>query len=219
MRTALVLSLAVLSRPGPAAGAGASSAAAQGAAQTGGAVVEITARLGEHSEYGRVVFDVPEDEDFHVAHRGERVVVTFAGGPAVADGVGHARNVRDVTGGAGQAVITIAPGSRVHALRMGAHVIVDVLDPVASSRAAPQVATPAAPRPVEASVQTAGSPGPAALPAPVLSAAVPAVGGPPGPVAAPAAGGGAGVPPPAGAPDRKGGVGGEGGGFGGRRAL
>ncbi len=174
-RTALALGLAILSRPVLAAPDDAP--AARGPAQPGEAAGGIAARLGEHPGYGRVVFDVPEDEDYHVAHQGERVVVTFAGHPAVADGIGHARNVRDVTGGSGRAVITIAPGSRVHALRMGAHVIVDILDPLASSRIGPQVAAiaPVPARPVEAAVPAAASPVVPAAAAPVLAAPVLAV--------------------------------------------
>ena len=183
VRIALALGLAVLSRPVLAAAVSDALPAAtpQGADQPGGAVAEITARLGEHPEYGRVVFDVPESEDFHVAHRGERVVVTFGGHPVVADGVGHARNIREVTGGTGRAVITIAPGSRVHALRMGSHVVVDILDPVASSKTVPQpAATVIAPVPaqsVEAAAPAIAAPVPATrgLPAAVPPVPVPPV--------------------------------------------
>ncbi len=176
VRTALALSLAMLSRPVLAAASSDTPPTAAPQASLGGAPAEIVPRLGEHPEYGRVAFNVPEDEDFHVARQGERVVVTFGGHPAVADSVGHARNVREVTGGSGRAVITVAPGSRVHALRMGGHVIVDVLDPAAPSRPAPKVAasvTAPVSQPVEAAVPASAGPVPLATSAPVLSAPVP----------------------------------------------
>ncbi len=178
LRTALALGLAVPFRPAPAAAS--PDDPADATPQAGVPAGVIAARLGEHPEYGRVVFDVPEGEDFHLARKGEQVVVTFGGHGTVADGVGHARNVREVAGGKGRAVITVAPGSRVHALRIGAHVIVDVRDPLAASRTAPQAAASATvPAPARSAEAAAPAESASVLSAPVPPVPVPPVPAPP----------------------------------------
>ncbi len=141
----------------------------------------IAVHLGGRSNYGRVVFDVAPGTAFHVARQGERVVVSFGGHSAVAGATGHAHNIRTVTGGTGQATIAIAAGSRVHAVRTGAHVVVDILDAMPPAKPAPPVPVPAtitaATRPADAA--TAVDPGPvtpalpSSLPIPVVSVPLP----------------------------------------------
>jgi hypothetical protein len=157
----------------------------------------IAVHLGEHPDYGRVVFDVAPGTAFHVARQGERVVVSFGGHSAVAGATSHVHNIRTVIGGTGQATIAIAAGSRVHAMRTGAHVVVDILDAMPPAKAAPPAPVPAtitaATRPAD--VVAAVDPGPVTpplpppLPIPVVSVPLPA----PAAAAAPA------VPPPPGA--------------------
>lgn len=190
VRTALVLGLAVLSRPALASPPSDTppAPAIQPPSQPAAAISNIAVHLGEHPDFGRVVFDVAAGTEFHVARQGERVVVSFGAHSSVADAIGHAHNVRAVTGGAGQATIAIVAGSRVHAMRMGAHVVVDVLDGALPVKAAPSIPPPAtvtaAARPADtAAAGTAEPVVPAPPPAPVASVSLPA----PAAAAAPAA--------------------------------
>ncbi len=207
VRAALGLCLAILSRPALATAP--SDAQPAPATQLPPAATEATpniaVHLGEHQDYGRVVFDVAPGTAFHVARQGEQVVVSFGAQSIVAEAAGHVHNVRAVSGGAGQATIAVAAGSRVHAMRLGAHVVVDILDAAPAAKVPPRGPMPApAQAPMPATIPAAALPAdttaavgpgpliPAVPPAPSTPAAVLP---PPAPVvlAAPAA------PPPSGA--------------------
>ena len=183
VRIALGLCLAILSRPAlaaehpdaPSAEAGQPSAATQ-------AVANIAVHLGEHRNYGRVVFDVAPGAAFRVARQGEQVVVFFDAQSIVGAAPGHVHNVRAVSGGAGRAVIAIAPGSRVHTMRVDDHVVIDILDAAPAAKAAPASPVPApiavAAQPADPVTAAAPEPSSATMPSvqptPVVEAALPA---------------------------------------------
>ncbi len=88
----------------------------------------ITAHLGNHPNFGRLVFEFPAPVGFHVVQAGDQVTIRFDSRASIADVPGPARNIRRVTGGAGQAVITIEAGSHVHTTQRGRRIVIDILD-------------------------------------------------------------------------------------------
>ncbi len=160
------------------------------------AAPDATVRSAAHPGFGRVVFDFPAPVGMRIARDGDRLHLDFAGGGAVPDGAAT-RNVRAVSGGAGQADLVLAHGARLRPARMGNRVVIDVLDPAparpagtprADAALAPQPA-PAARLAAPAHAATPRPAAPAATPAPAAWAAPPA---PAAPAATPAA-----IPPPA----------------------
>ena len=60
---------------------------------------------------------------------GDRIVVHFSPALPVANAPALPSNVDAVSGGAEDAVVTIAPGASTHDMRLGNHVVLDVFDP------------------------------------------------------------------------------------------
>ena len=130
-----------------------------------------TVRMADHPGFGRIVFEFPAPVTFNLAVDGDRVMVVFDGAPAIgAAGAPPPRNVRSVTGGQGAATLVLSPGARARSSSVGNRVVIDVLDPVRTARAAAGRGVPR------------GAAGPAvAAPQDVAAA------GPPGMTGAPAA--------------------------------
>lgn len=144
----------------------------------------VGVRVGDHANFGRVVFEWPGNVTYRVEQSDGRVVLRFTS-PASFDAAGlrrPPRNVLGVTTATDSAEISLAPGATIRHFRLGNRVVVDVLDagrtefgavggrpePASATRATAQATPrPAAPRVVprvvEGSAQ-AGAP-PAAPPA------------------------------------------------------
>lgn len=114
------------------------------------AVVAI--RSASHDDYGRLVFDWPEQVGYEVRQEGDRIVVRFDR-PArfrLRAASRAPRNVREVTEAGDSIVIETLPGTRMRHFRTGTRVVMDFRD-----------ATPASRRAAE---ERAGRPDPAAGP-------------------------------------------------------
>lgn len=137
-------------------------------------------RTGNHSDFGRVVFDLPAGAKWSLDRAGERLTVRLSGAEPVAAGP-PPRNARTLTTASDSAELVLVPGTRVRSARMGNRLVLDLFDPVA---AAPASVPPKAPPAVSAK-SPAAKPPPAAAVTPVggLPRAAPVV-SPPPPVAA-----------------------------------
>ncbi|HEX3402668.1 MAG TPA: hypothetical protein VHT74_20330 [Acetobacteraceae bacterium] len=174
----------------------------------------VPVRSGSHEGYGRIVFDMPSRTEYRLTQQGQRVVIQFVGDMTIGSATGVPRNVVGLTGGANQAELTIAPGTSLHDWRLGDHIVIDILDPVAASTAperaaeTPQPGVDNRPSPAEPTAKPAATgaaappvPPPSTVPAakPAANVAAPPVPTPPtAPPAKPAANAAAplGPPPP-----------------------
>jgi len=91
---------------------------------------QVPVRVGNYPGYGRVVFEFANPTGFDVAEDGGRLLITFAGAPALAAAKGLPRNVRAIQGSAGSATLVLVPGARFRSSLQGNRVVIDVLDPV-----------------------------------------------------------------------------------------
>ena len=107
---------------------GLASALAASPSRADPAVVAV--RTGDHPGFGRIVFEANSALHYEVARDGDRVVLHFAGEPAVG-GARAPRNVTRFSGGAGEAELILTPGARLRPTRIGERVVIDVLDPAA----------------------------------------------------------------------------------------
>jgi hypothetical protein len=98
-------------------------------------------RLGTHNGYGRIVFEFPQPTEFTTERVEDTVVLHFPNGGDVPAGIGTTRNVTGVTGGADTATVSIVPGARMHVMRLGNRVVLDVLDPAPVKRVASRPAS------------------------------------------------------------------------------
>ncbi len=92
--------------------------------------VSVPVRIGEHDGFGRVVFDFPKAPAYRMTRHGDEVTLSFdAADRVVAPGGAVPRHVRAIAGGAGRAVITVAPGAEIRVMRIGNRLALDVLAP------------------------------------------------------------------------------------------
>lgn len=127
---------------------------------------QTTIRVGDHPGFGRVVFDFGVPTGFDVVEAGDRLLVVFAGAPALPTADGLPRNVRAIESSAGSATLVRTPGARFRSRGMGNRVEIDVLDPIrgnvrVAGRAGatrPDMSVPAQPPPALPAIPPAGSP-------------------------------------------------------------
>lgn len=119
-------------------------------------------RLGTHPGFGRVVFDLPQLDGFRIERLADLAIIHFDGAGSVPGTDRGTRNVAAVRGGEGQAEIDLAVGSRLHAVRMGNRVVIDVLD---AARPAMQTRKPTVAPASHALVESPAAPAPATAPA------------------------------------------------------
>lgn len=123
------------------------------------AQARIGVRVGDHAGYGRMVFDWPSDTGYRVEEQDGRVVLRFARAAEFNLPVPGRlpRNLRGIET-AGEAVtLLLAPGARVRHFRLGARVVVDLLD-AADAGAAPARPDAARPAPARADPPRADPP-------------------------------------------------------------
>ncbi|MDE2583038.1 MAG: hypothetical protein KGL52_15495, partial [Rhodospirillales bacterium] len=110
-----------------------------------GRVVPI--RSGEHHGFGRLVFDFPTWVGWHMSRDGPRVRLTFSRSLPFGPDPALPRNVRALTTAPGWVEVTVARGARLRRMRVGARLVLDVLDPPRrpAARKQPVVATRQAP--------------------------------------------------------------------------
>jgi hypothetical protein len=132
----------------------------------------VGVRVGDHTDFGRVVFDFVHFTGFRASRDGDRLVLRFDSKDLVASPPALPRNVRTMAGGLGQAELTVAPGAEVRTLRVGDRIALDVIDPAQRLPVPPPVpaARPAPQKKSETQILTL--PAKAAKPAPPPTAPV-----------------------------------------------
>lgn len=156
-------------------------------------VSSLTVRSGNHPGFGRVVIDTNGKIVYHLTQDGDHVRLLFDGDVALGNPPKPPHNVIAITTDGPTADLTLAHGTRLHPMRIGGRVVLDVLDAPddATSPAKTRSAeTPPAPRP-HPPPAVAPSPEPnsrsvAAPPAPATAHDVPATVPPANPGAEPA---------------------------------
>ncbi len=135
-------------------------------------------RVGNHNGFGRIVFEFSQPTEFTTERTANTVILHFPSAGDVPEGIGVTRNVTAVTGGSGMATVSMVPGARLHVMRLGNRVVLDVLDPAPVKRVTPppssarngtKPARPTAP-PVAAAPRAADTPALAAAPATAIAA-------------------------------------------------
>jgi hypothetical protein len=123
----------------------------------------VTIRLGTHPGFGRVVFEFAASTSFTLEQTADTAVLHFQSALDI-PAAGGTRNITGVVGGAGTATIAIAPGARIRTMQLGNRIVVDVLDPSGTPRAAaaaheplPGAAPPAAKPPHAAAAAAAAA--------------------------------------------------------------
>ena len=86
-------------------------------------------RVADYPNFGRVVFEFAVPTAFKVVEEGDRLLIVFEGSPAVGAAPRLPRNVRAIQGGAGSAILVMAPGTRFRSFRERSRVGIDILDP------------------------------------------------------------------------------------------
>ena len=159
------LNIAGLNIAGPAQAEEAAASPARGAT--------VGVRAGSHPGYGRLVVDVAAGTQYSLSRDGDRVRLHFSNNPFIGTPAAPPRNVLSVSGGDGEAELVVAAGTRVRPSRIGARVVVDVLDPSTPVEPRPArvlaLALPVPPIPPEAPPPLAASAEPAASTMPASS--------------------------------------------------
>ena len=141
--------------------------AAETAGTTPGPASATTVRVGDHPGYSRVVFDLPPDATSHIVTEGQRLLLVFKGAGGVARPADLPRNLRAMQTGADTATLHLVPGAKARPVRIGDRLVVDILDPGATTKSTRTAAKSAAPRPGPDPI-----PAPVPTPAPALAPAV-----------------------------------------------
>jgi hypothetical protein len=143
-------------------------------------------RAGNHTGFGRLVFDVAAGTHYKLDRAGDTVTIAFPDKTALQQPPHAPRNVRSLKASADRAEIVVAAGASLREMRIDGHVVIDVLDPRAAPPKPPQEPPKPPPEPVPVK---AADPPPPPIPAPAAKPVVdqtvppPAAPGPYGPVA------------------------------------
>ncbi len=120
------LSLLLALRPLAALGAPAPAPAPASASAPAGPVM---IRSGDHTGFGRLVFDFPSWVGWRMERHGDVVRLTFSRALPFGADPPLPHNVRALTDTPGGAEITVVPGARLRRMRVGARLVLDVLNP------------------------------------------------------------------------------------------
>jgi hypothetical protein len=141
-------------------------AASPGHAQ-GDAGLEVPVRMGDHADFGRVVFDLPKGAAFDVAIEGDRALVVLRGAGDLAQPAGVPRNMVSLRTGPNSVTLVLTPGARLHAWRIGDRLVLDAMDAAPTPNQARSAEPPPGTRRVAAlTIPLAAATPPEPLPAP-----------------------------------------------------
>ena len=136
----------------------------------------VGVRAGNHSGYGRLVFDFPDVVSYSVTRQGTLIVMRFGEAAPIGEPALLPRNVIAFAAKAGEARITVSAGAAVRDFRVEKRIVLDVLDPTAGHRATsgpdPSVAKPSVAKPSLAN-PTLADPSLAALALPMPAPSIP----------------------------------------------
>ena len=152
----------------------------------------VGVRVGNHTGFGRIVFDVVPGTTYKLSRDGDTVAIAFPANTALRKPAYAPSNVRSLKTAADRAEIVVAAGAAVREMRIDGRVVIDVLDPSASVPPpakpakrpveppmpkavpdpvkAPTAPEPPAPKPVEEHAAAAVAPAPIPTPAPPSAA-------------------------------------------------
>ena len=137
----LLLAQPVIARPAPAQAVVVPSAVEPNKSVAGTQNTSATSatpvRFGDHTGFGRLVFDVMDGRERAVTRMGDRLVVDL-GGPARMAAVVPPHNVRTVEAGGQVVTIEITPGAGFRTMMVDGHFVLDIIDP--SAKRAPDMA-------------------------------------------------------------------------------
>ncbi len=95
-----------------------------------GAEQPVPVRVGDHPDFGRIVFDFAGPASWHIARNGAQVTLQFDPASTIAAAPSLPRNVVAMSQDAGGVEITVAPGARLRTMRLDNRLVLDVLDPL-----------------------------------------------------------------------------------------
>ena len=124
----------------------------------------VAVRSGTHHGFGRLVFDFPTRVGWHMVRHGDVVRLRFDRRLPFGPDPSLPRNVRAFADAPGRAEVTVVPGARLRRLRVGARLVLDVLDPPRPRARAPERAVVVSRR--DPPLKPASMPVPPAAPAP-----------------------------------------------------
>ena len=99
-------------------------------------------RAGNHTTFGRIVFDVPAGTPYKLNRVGDTVTIEFPDKTELQQPPRGPRNVRSLKAAAGRAEIVVAAGAALRQMRIDGHVVIDVLDPAAEPPKPPAAEPP-----------------------------------------------------------------------------
>lgn len=105
------------------------TARAEPASAPAGPAEPITVRAGDHSDFGRLVFDITGGTKYRFSRKGDRVSLTFPRAMVIGEPAEPPRNVLSASGGSGEAELVVAAGARVRHWRIDGRLVIDVFDP------------------------------------------------------------------------------------------
>jgi len=156
----------------------------------------VHARFAAHDGFDRIVLDLPRDASFLPSRAGSVLHLRLRGVGQVFGSVAGRRAV-SLSGGIGEASITLAPGASARVWQLGARLIIDVSGgggvPPAAAAVAGQAPAASPPKPTtngKTQMKAAAAPPAAPVPAPAVAAAPATPPPPPAEEAAPALGAG-----------------------------
>ena len=96
----------------------------------------VPVRAADHDGFGRIVFDFPRWVGWRLHRHGDRVRLLFSAALPFGPTPRLPRNVLALTDAPGSAEVTVVPGARLRRMRVGARLVLDVLDPPKDAHAA-----------------------------------------------------------------------------------
>ena len=122
----------------------------------------VAVRVGNHTGFGRIVFDVAPGASYKLSRDGDSVAIVFASNTSLRKPTYAPSNVKSLKTVGDRADLIVAPGAALREMRIDGHVVIDVLDPAAPAKAP----KPPTELPKQAPAPPAPAP-PAAVSAPV----------------------------------------------------
>ncbi len=124
-----------------------------GMALTAQAGQKVSVLVSEHDGFGQLLLALPHHANVRQSRDGDRILLRFRKGVTLQFPSSLPRNVLAITGGNGDAILTVAHGAGLRQTWRGHRLVLDVLDPVAPQIAAasPAAAQPANDAPAPAS--------------------------------------------------------------------
>ncbi|MEI7714174.1 MAG: hypothetical protein WCI94_22255 [Rhodospirillales bacterium] len=95
----------------------------------------MAVRVGNHTGFGRIVFDVAPGASYKLSRDGDSVAIVFASDTSLRKPTYAPSNVRSLNTVGDRAELIVAPGAALREMRIDGHVVIDVLDPAAPAKA------------------------------------------------------------------------------------